>query len=365
VGLASSHAMPAVLLAPYIPLRTKTSVGPWDLIPFADMNQAAFMNDAIAEDARMLVTAYRVTEGRLGALLVPSGSPVGTECDPESLRPLRRALLLGILEANPKRPENPEEEAEDPNAGHRTAAAENALVYGHPVRGDGTFATQSGFMAPFLALHGRLQPTDTISIAHPGELPTPIMAADLDSDYASAALSVMSEDGDAARRVLRATEWLDVAWQNASTITHDTRILALRSGFEVLLSTTEFGDDPLQIRDALVQLLDEPGAQKTTRSWTQRGRLRSDTLTDLEWWFQSFTVLRNAIAHGHDVSRRDSIFEDGRLHLLIAERTLRRAIKRTIARAGHPDVELDATTRLLQRLVREQQRRADTNTSDD
>ena len=41
----------------------------------------------------------------------------------------------------------------------------------------------------------------------------------------------------------------------------------------------------------------------------------------------------------------DSAFDDGRLHLFVAESTLRRAVKRTIARAGHPDVEDDLVLR--------------------
>jgi hypothetical protein len=351
--------MPVVFLAPYVPLRVRTSVGSWDLVPFKDKNSAAYTNDAIAADAEMLVSAYRVKDGQLGALAIPSGSPVGTERDPGELRLLRRALLLGILEVNPIRPENPDEQAEDLNASHKTAAAENALVYGHPVTGDGTFVTQTGFMAPFIAIQGRVRPTDTIVITPPGELPNPIMAADLDSEYASAALDVMSREGDLARRVLRATEWLDVAWQNASTVTHDIRILALRSGFEVLLSTAESGDKTWQLRTALGQLLDEPNAQKLPHSWTEWNKPKTSDLTATEWWFQSFTLLRNGIAHGHHIGRADWEFEDGRLHLLIGERMLRRAIKRTIARAGHPDVELEPAFRVLRRMAQERIDRGD------
>jgi len=41
-------------------------------------------------------------------------------------------------------------------------------------------------------------------------------------------------------------------------------------------------------------------------------------------------------------SRRDDwAFNDGRLHLFVAESTLRQAVERTIARAGHPDVDDD------------------------
>ena len=184
-----------------------------------------------------------------------------------------------------------------------------------------------------LTIHGRIQPSDRIRIEPPSELPTPIMAADLDSEYASAALSVMNVgDEKTGRRVTRAAEWLDIAWQNTSSITHDARILALRSGFEVLLSISDTGDSTRQLGTGLSQLLDEPQAPRQQRMWSERGQSRSATLTDLEWWFQSFTLLRNAIAHGHIVTREGLRFDGGGLHVFIGESTLRRSIKRTIAR---------------------------------
>lgn len=342
-----------VVLAPYLPLRKDADVGPWHLVPFSGIERVEYLSQEIAEDARLLVSAYRMEGARLGALLVPSGSRVGSECDRASLGPLHRALLLGMLEVNPSGPAKPDDEPEDPNAGHKATAAENALVYGHPVRGDGRFATQTGFMATYLVIHGRIRANEKIRIAPPGELPTPIMATDLDSEYASAALSVMSAGDETGRRVSRAAEWLGVAWQNTSSITQDARILALRSGFEVLLSTSDTGDSTRQLRSGLSQLLDEPQAPRQQRMWSERGQSRSAPLTDLEWWFQSFTLLRNAIAHGHIVTRERLTFDDGGgLHVFIGESTLRRSIKRTIARAGHPDVEDDALGRAIREVFR-------------
>ncbi len=349
------YAVPVVLLAPYLPLREQVDVGPWRLVPFAQSEEVRYLSDGIAADARLLIDAYRVEGARLGALVTLLDAPVGRDVDPDDVGPLHRALLLGVLESNPDRPADPTQEPDDLNIGHRTAAAENTLVYGHPVRGDGTFATQTGFMAPFLAIHGRIQPDDRIRIRPPGELPTPIMATDLDADYASAALAVMTAGDETARRVSRAAEWLDVSWQNTSGVGHDARILALRCGFEVLLSTTEFGDDTRQIGEALSDLLDEADAARVERSWQQRGRVQRCELTDLEWWFQCFTLLRNAIAHGHPVGQANWAFNDGRLHLFVGESTLRRALKRTVARAGHAHVEDDLFMRTFRRYVREHQ----------
>lgn len=56
--------------------------------------------------------------------------------------------------------------------------------------------------------------------------------------------------------------------------------------------------------------------------------------------------LRNKVAHGDVVDAADWLFEDGRRHLHIADATLRRAIKRTVARVtGDPSLELELLER--------------------
>jgi hypothetical protein len=347
--------MPVILVAPYLPLRQPASVGQWRLLPFNQLGETQYLSDEIAADAHLIIGAYRVSGAHLGALIGRGDEPIGADVSPAELPPLHHALLLGMLESNPQRPDNPSEEPSDLNLGHKFAAAENALVYGHPVRGDGTFAIQTGVMAPYLAIHSRIRPEDQVRIKPPGELPTPIMATDLDQAYASAALEVMARDDAVSRRVSRAVDWLDVAWQNAQSLSHDARILALRCGFEVLLSTTEFGDDTWQIRGALAQLLGEPGATRRTRSWEEWGRPKTEDLTDIEWWFQQFTLLRNTIAHGRAVRPEDVLADDGRAHLYVGERELRRALKRTISREGYPEVEEDLLTRAIRRLLNKQE----------
>jgi hypothetical protein len=345
--------VPVLVLAPYLPLRKTADIGPYRLTPFRLSEQLDFLSEGIRADTQLLIGAYRIEQSTLGAVVVKRDRPIGEDIVPEDVWPLHRALLLGVLESNPDRPDDPGHEPEDLNAGHKMATAESALVYGHPVRGDGTFATQTGFMAPSLAVHGRVRPGDQVRIAPPGELPAPILAKDLDSEYASAALAVMTKDDETGRRVGRAADWLDMSWQNTTTVGHDVRILALRCGFDVLLSATDRGDETRQIRASLSSLLDPSDAERTPRTWHEHGTERKADLTDLEWWFQQFTLLRNAIAHGHLVTAAQRRAEDGRLHLLVGERTLRAAIKRTIARGGYPFVEDDLFGRLLPRYLEE------------
>lgn len=63
-------------------------------------------------------------------------------------------------------------------------------------------------------------------------------------------------------------------------------------------------------------------------------------LSDTEWWFQSFALLRHAIDYGDEVLEYLWVFPDtGNQHWMHAEDHLRRAIKKTVIGAGHsPDL---------------------------
>ena len=125
----------------------------------------------------------------------------------------------------------------------------------------------------------------------------------------------------------------------------DARILALRAGFDVLFG----GAETRELRERFSALLDPPDAPRTAREWDDHhGNHRAPfDLTDLEWWFQSFALLRNKIAHGGQLESEEYDFDDGTPYVWHAERNLRRAIKQTVADAGHEDVLLDAFDRVV------------------
>jgi hypothetical protein len=106
------------------------------------------------------------------------------------------------------------------------------------------------------ALVGGLQVgTDYSQIRPPSELHVPFMHPPIDELYTASLLEGLSQGTDAARRFGGAIDWLDIAWRNTASIDEDTRIIALRAGFEVLLAA---GDKTNAIREALCGLLD-PG----------------------------------------------------------------------------------------------------------
>lgn len=178
----------------------------------------------------------------------------------------------------------------------------------------------------------------------PNELPTPIFAK-LDEEYASALYDALVRDDMTGRRLDRSIEWLALAWNNSAAISEDARVLVFRAGFEVLLGG---GANTKRNRELLSRLLDEPGTARTPRSWPElKGPV---PLTDLEWWFQSFALLRNKVAHGDVVEERDRLFDDGNRHPWHADDVLKRAIKRTVVRAGaDPLIELPAIDRYFKR----------------
>ena len=109
-------------------------------------------------------------------------------------------------------------------------------------------------------------------------------------------------------------------------------------------------DVPLLANSVDVVIFDSPkeNAPRRQHEWDDRARHLEAELTELEWWFQSFALLRNRIAHGGEIPDDDYLFEDGAPHHWHAEWQLRRAIKQMVANAGHPDVLLDPWDRAMQ-----------------
>jgi hypothetical protein len=108
------------------------------------------------------------------------------------------------------------------------------------------------------------------------------------------------------------------------------------------------GANTRDIRGKPSELLDDEDAPRTHREWDDHVRHLGAELTELEWWFQSFALLRNKIAHGGEIPEADHLFDDGVPHHWHGEWQLRRAIKQVVANAGHPEVLLDAYDRIFE-----------------
>lgn len=338
-----------VWLFPYLPLAERMSVGPWTLIPRAALVDDDALSPAAAEQARGIAALYRLpSDGRgYGAFIRSAEAAVGAEVDQVGLGRLYQAVVTALLDRNASRADPRED---DYNAGHATCTVENARVHGHGVDDEGYTAFSYGVMVQKL-VGGYRVGRDTDKIEPPHELSLPIMRGrvQLDAIYANAVYAVLADLDEHSPDIPGAIRFLEVAWVNSLSVKVEARILALRAGFDVLFG----GADTKKIRNRLSRLLDAADAARTHRTWVEHGNEREGNLTELQWWFQSFALLRNKIAHGGELDAAAYDFDDGVNHLWHAELNLRRAIKKLVANAGHEAVLLSPMERITQRFAAE------------
>jgi hypothetical protein len=305
--------------------------------------------------ARGIAGSYETSEQpllarRLGCFAVKRGDRLGTRYDPDELGDLRRAVTTALLDVNPSNSKGPASVA---------WTSDNSLLYGHNMHPGSSLSVEYGAMARTLVSGYRVG-VDVRSVPRPVELHFPLMAPDFDSEYATAVYQVLRRGNDLSARLGRAVDWLDLAWRNTTSIDPDLRIIALHSGFEVLLGKAgdeDRRDKHLYYAAALSKLLDAATVTKPVRHWTKKrsGRPTSAPLSDLEWWFVKLTFLRNDVAHGLSVPGSAYGF-NGEHHVMLGERRLRAAIRAKVC-ARRKWLRLDPFRRKFARAWEREERR--------
>jgi hypothetical protein len=337
-----TNAEPAhALLFPYLLIRDRLPLGPFEIISRGALTDEDFASDQVKKDVQGLLKMYEMRGSmgdRFGCVVRSRDGKIGDQGDPGDMRPVRRAVVAALLDRNP--PETAKEDAQ----GWNVSTSDNALVYLHQLDGTGDVAVQYGRMVE-LTVMGLTIGAEHSEIHAPSEVHAPFLAPDPDDVYLDALYTVLTAGNPEARRLGRAIDWLDLAWRNTTSIDDDTRIVAIYSGFEVLLE--EEGVEALG--SALSTLLDAT-APKVARPIPNRppGRrsdIRPRDVTDLEWWFTFFAFLRHDISHGYEILPRQYEWND-RSQLFLGETRLRETIKKTVANAGHPMAALDPFERI-------------------
>lgn len=330
-----------VLLFPYLPLAQRCTIGPWLLIPREQLTADDTTGETMITHAHGVARLYRMPghERGFGAFIRHEDQPIGQEIDSPGLGVLYHAVVVSLLDQNPSRAVA---DTVDYNSGHRMATTENALLFGHRFDQELYTGFETGTMVVMRHLGPKIGETEDV-IQPPADMHLPTFRPQLDHVYAQALYEVLSELGEDEPDLPGAIRWFELAWTNSASIDTAGRILVLRAGFDVLFG----GANTREIRGKLSELLDERSAARTHRQWDDHARHLQADLTDLEWWFQSFALLRNKIAHGGEVANAAYLFDDGIPHHWHAEWQLRRAIKQLVANAGHPDVLLDPYERVM------------------
>ena len=333
------------MVLPYLWIKDRVTLGPWEIISRGVFTDDDFTTPKLRADVDDLLKMYEMNgsmANRFGCVVRRTDGKAGEPFDSAEMRPIRRALVAAILDPIP-------EFGASPPQGWHIPTSDNALLYGHRFDGSGYVGIQYGRMVQ-MNVGGLQIGTEHSRIHPPAELHAPFLSGDPDPVYLDALYTELIPDTTAARRLGRAIDWLDLAWRNTTSIDDDTRIVAIYSGFEVLLDQ----DGTEALGKALSGLLD-PGAPTTKRPipkrrQTGRSDYRPSDITDLQWWFTWFANLRHDITHANETSRAQ--FEwNGKQQLFLGEYELRRAIKHTVAMCGHPDVLLDAFERIEKKIM--------------
>jgi hypothetical protein len=341
-----------VVYAPYLPLNERVQVGAWELIPRADLRESDAMDDRAAKWASGFADLFDLREPLrpFGAFARQRDGLVGDDiADSIYVDNLARTLLVTVLDSN-QSALTPSDER-DPNASHSARTSENAFLGVNGISYEGGWtATRVGSAIPLVDLAVPVDPDAEMprlpKFPAPAGLPLPSMERSFDQKYAQAAWDSLSRATDAARRIGRAIEWLGLAWLNATGVAPDLRIPAIHAGFETLFDT----DEVKVIAHRLACVL-EDGTTRTRRERVHpaTGKLWSEELSEVEWWFYDFSFLRNDLMHGR-IPTRGAWLHDDRGHVSLGESYLRRAIKCVIGLDGHQDILDDIR---LQREVRE------------
>jgi hypothetical protein len=352
-----------VMYAPYLPLLKRHEIDGWMLVPAPELGEGEVANELATRIAPGLARLYAIeNEGmRLGAFVFRAGVGVGGEIDGADVRLMHRALAIAVLDGNPDPPKLGEVGASI--EAHSAMTSDNALVYGHRIGAEGWVAAEYGAMIRTRSGGYNVFDDDSMRFRPPTDLHVPSWPRNLDGELATAVHRCIAVDSDEARRLDRTIGWLDLAWRNAEAITLDLRVMAVRSGFEVLFDVDPALEATAEIRSGLSRLLDEPQAPRTAHRWPNlKGKLRDpEDLSELEWWWMRFTFLRNAIAHAVCSPTSSTNTTATRISTsactVSSRRSRRRSSLRAIPSSGSPRRRRSGRARhrhhrLLRRLVR-------------
>jgi hypothetical protein len=329
-----------VVYFPYLPLRERTRVGNWEVLPKAELTERDCQDGRCLELAGGLGKLYVLpgdAQGAAGAFVRSQEGRIGDDPgEPERLQDLYRAWVVTVLDGN-ESPLLPLDER-DPNAAHYALTSDNAQLVAHGInREHGFTAAVSGSRVRYRSLGipvlGEQPGIPRMTFPPPADLRIPFGRTVLDAEYADATWQSIRRGSDEARQLARAIDWLALAWLNLTALSDDIRIPTLRAGFEVLLDS----DDYIELARRLARLLKDE-SEGADRTWTSRaGTPVTKQVTDVAWWFVRFSFLRNALMHGRLPERQDWLHDD-RNQTDLGEWYLRDAIKHTVALDDHKEI---------------------------
>lgn len=347
---------PYLMFCPYLSLDKPLPCGPWDLGPLEAFD-GRWADRLFEAQAKSFLKKFVDRNGnpiaRPVLVVARQGAIDGALPTPAEIEALENAIGFAFLDQNPRR------EAESGQQGWQVITTDNAELFVWPVDVEGGYVTvTSGLMVRTLG--GGFKISDEELVIRP---PLDLHAGsagraneELIAAVYSMVLGSLTAPGAnvTADRLRVAIGWFLKAWRNTATVHFAERIVFLKTAFEALTATNKTHISAEKIR-ALFESLTDVGdsdherllwspAETETKVWTwttDGGQRKTDQVTELEYWFNSFGAARNKIIHEGVVPSMQHVEPgsnyDGHF-VFTAEYLLRAVIKVSMGPLGYPNL---------------------------
>ncbi len=348
-------AHPYLMFCPYLNLGRALPCGTWELGPLEAFD-GRWADPRFETQAKSFLQKFVDTNGKpieRPTLIAPRQSAIdGTLPTPAELEALESAIGFAFLDRNPRLG------AESKHQGWQVITTDTAELFVWPVDVEEGYVTvTSGLM---VRTHGGGYTISDPELVirppldlHSGSVGRPDEQL-LSAVYTMVLGSVTSPGANiTADRLRVAIGWLLKAWRNTATVHFAERVVFLKTAFEAITATNKTYVSAERLR-ALFESLTDVGesdheqllwspaeTENRTWTWTEGGKQKTDQVTELEYWFNSFGAARNKIIHDGIVpsmayAEPGSSYEGH--YVFTAEYLLRAVIKVSMGPLGYPDL---------------------------
>jgi hypothetical protein len=355
---------PHLAFCPYLPMA--------DVIQFADWE----FGPSVAFETRWADERFKYEAKRfMGKFVDPSGEHIeptllcrrgglidGALPSNEEIGAVEAAIAFAFLDENPRRTESSKYQA------WKVITADNTDIYFWPIDlGSGQVTVSSGLLVRTMCGGWRLSDPELV-IRPPLDLhhmrgAISANAGCLEAVYLTTLGSLRAPgERPAADQLHAAIGWLTKAWRNTATVGLPERLVFLKIGFEAITGCSA-NRQSARILRRLFETLPSTSAKDSElliwsplekpvhpRTFGNKGKGRTELLTDLEAWFMEFAEARNQIVHQGTVP---PLIHSGLAHgynghfVFTAEFLLRAAIKALLEGLGHRDLWRSSLSRAI------------------
>lgn len=345
---------PFVTLVPYLPLAAPISFAGWWLGPLESFD-GPWLSDEFEDQARLLASVFRDTSGkplkRPSILVRQADGADGVPPTPEEYRCLQLAVAFAVIHQNIYW--SPDAQGDS----WRVATSDNAVIWAQPLDlAHGYITLGRGARVQTMAGGHRLG-DPAFSIQPPLELHMPVNIS-LDTELLEAVYTVLLEPPAGSEHVASsvsvAIRWLIKSWQNTPSITWEDRLVFVKVATEALTGKERNHESAAKLVEIFRQAETQEGEgvglecllwradqQVRDRTYLDRGRPKTVTITELEHWACALGDARNAVVHADPVTQH-VYFEEGSPYngpfVEIGDRVVREAITVVVGSCGYPAV---------------------------